>query len=363
MRPVALACPLACPLACTDAAAVEARSAARGASTAPPRDQPGLELAAPAPRADRTRVGPAGDPAQAGLAEFLAALDARGAGGAPLVLGDGAFERLFRHPEDMAVAEPCATRSLLDLLGDPRPEAVVAISGGWWSAWLHLCVFEREPSAWRLALHARVDGACRGLPTLAASSAGDRRWLCASWIDGWGTGVHGSSVALFEAVGARLELVLRAPSDGWLAGWGNPVDVEYGQSSFTLAREGESTTATLVLRITGTADAELAIDADVETESRLVFRQPARAAAFELVEPASSPRADAGLVVGLAEKAWLAQHLDLACGLAAGGTADQQRLLALLVDDIFAAGATPEARILAPLLPATARLADQRCEE
>lgn len=297
------------------------------------------------------------------LERFLALLEESGERVPPLCVSELDLERLFREPEDDSGTGPYARRTWLDFVGDSQREAVVAISDGWWGSWLRVCVFERSAQHWTLANTLRIDDTCRGLPAIGVVSAAGRRWLRLSWTDGWGTGVGSGARALLELVGERLVKVLHTTDGGWIAGWGNPIDIEYGAGELALRAEGTATVASLAHSIDATASELIDSALDAKIEARFVFRQHAPGRAFELVEPAQRGAPTMQLVMELAEEGWLAQHEHEACRLASEGTREQKYRLRLLADGILGRKDDVPARTLSALLPPAEDLAPRASED
>ena len=302
---------------------------------------------------------PAGPVRPQSLAQVIAALDDASA---PRVLVQASeVELLFSKPDDTASAEPYADHRYLDLIGDGQDELVVAISGGWWGTFLHVCVFTRDAEgAWRLALRGKA-GSCRGLPTLRLAGEGERRGLVVGVHDSWGSGCGSSSWIVLAPQGERLENVLQVPSDGWLAGWGTPLDLEYRTVRFEVGEGAHAASAELVLRVDGTGPPLLEGQVDVQLELVQRYEQARPGARFTLVEGASS--VDREALLALVESDWLTRNETLAFERARNGTALQKRWLLKLAQSLEQAGGHPRAPLLRNQLPTVEALDAQIAAE
>ena len=239
---------------------------------------------------------------------FLAALGAGKAQEFPPFSRE-ALQRDFDVRDDGSTA-PGAQVQFLDLDGDGREDAVVALGDGWWGRRFDLCHFVPGGSGFALASHLRIEDTTRGVPAVRALPAHRPGYLQLLCHDGWGTGYQTTCMRIVERTADRLVEVARVVHSGEIIHGGSGPVLEYGCHTLAVTPAAAAGASLLrcTYRIDFTTEGFGEAMATVDTELAAAWVQPGPGAAFQLADSQGFDAIGEDTFWCLGARAWLLQH-------------------------------------------------------
>lgn len=281
---------------------------------------------------------------------FLAALGAGMAQAFPPFSRE-TLQRDFDVHDDGGTA-PGAQVQFLDLDGDGREDAVVALGDGWWGRRFDLCHFVPGGTGFVLASHLRIEDVTRGAPPVRALPAHRPGYLKLLCHDGWGTGYQTTCMRVVERTVDRLVEVARVVHSGEIIHGGSGPVLEYGctTASITPAAAAGASLLRCTYRIDFTTEGFGEAMATVDTELTAAWVQPRPGAPFELAHSEGFEAIEVDTFWCLGARAWLRHHAGAVRSLGRW-TADQLVQLHRICDHAESKGPFSEAAAVRAVIP------------